>query len=89
MQKLIFNFSACLISVFDYLNKQNPTFMNPVYDAKKTSRLACPKRMWVRLLFYSNAFNEMEQTEMLLTLFTFRNFKFGLTFTAVRTLKTL
>lgn len=40
------NNTATLISVFDYLNKQNPTFINPVFDPRKTSRLACPGKIW-------------------------------------------
>jgi hypothetical protein len=40
------NNRATLISVFDYLNKQNPTFNNPVYEPRKATRLMCPKRIW-------------------------------------------
>ncbi|KAI6188498.1 Phosphatidylinositol-3-phosphate phosphatase [Aphelenchoides besseyi] len=35
-----------LISVFDYLGKHNTTFVNPVFDSRKTHRLICPKAMW-------------------------------------------
>jgi myotubularin-related protein 3/4 len=35
-----------LISIFDYLGKHSPTFLNPVYDNKKSGRLLFPKGMW-------------------------------------------
>ncbi|CAD5220956.1 unnamed protein product [Bursaphelenchus xylophilus] len=35
-----------MLSVFDYVGKHNPCFINPVYVSGKRGRLMCPKGMW-------------------------------------------